>query len=108
MTSTNPHGHQKGRARSTASHLAAVTELLRPLRGSARTELLPLSSALGRGLVEDVTAPVSLPPFANSQMDGYAIRSSDVPDGGTDLRVAAPVPAVPARQPWNPEPRRPS
>ncbi|MEV7571927.1 gephyrin-like molybdotransferase Glp [Pseudarthrobacter sp. NPDC089323] len=93
MTSTNPHGHQKGRARSTASHLAAVTELLRPLRGSARTELLPLSSALGRGLVEDVTAPVSLPPFANSQMDGYAIRSSDVPDGGTDLRVAAPVPA---------------
>ena len=93
MTSTNPHGHQKGRARSTASHLAAVTELLRPLRGSARTELLPLSSALGRGLVEDVTAPFSLPPFANSQMDGYAIRSSDVPDGGTDLRVAAPVPA---------------
>jgi molybdopterin molybdotransferase len=93
MTSTNPHGHQKGRARSTASHLAAVTELLRPLRGSACTELLPLSSALGRGLVEDVTAPVSLPPFANSQMDGYAIRSSDVPDGGTDLRVAAPVPA---------------
>jgi molybdopterin molybdotransferase len=93
MTSTKPHGHQKGRARSTASHLAAVTELLRPLRGSACTELLPLSSALGRGLVEDVTAPVSLPPFANSQMDGYAIRSSDVPDGGTDLRVAAPVPA---------------
>jgi molybdopterin molybdotransferase len=93
MTSTNPHGYQKGRARSTASHLAAVTELLRPLRGSACTELLPLSSALGRGLVEDVTAPVSLPPFANSQMDGYAIRSSDVPDGGTDLRVAAPVPA---------------
>lgn len=93
MTTTHPHGHQTGRARSTASHLAAVTELLRPLRDSARTELLPLSRALGRGLVEDVTAPVSLPPFANSQMDGYAIRSSDVPDGGTDLGVAAPVPA---------------
>ena len=26
-------------------------------------------------------------------MDGFAIRSADVPDGGTELRVVAPVPA---------------
>ncbi|MFF1251705.1 gephyrin-like molybdotransferase Glp [Pseudarthrobacter sp. NPDC058329] len=87
-------GHQGGhRARSVADHVAAVAELLRPLRSLNRTELLPLSQALGRGLASDITAPISLPPFANSQMDGYAIRSADVPDGGTELRVMPPVPA---------------
>lgn len=97
MTSPHPHGnpgHQAAhRARSIADHLAAVIGLLRPLGTLPRTEVLPLSRALGRGLVHDVVAPVSLPPFANSQMDGYAIRCSDVPDGGAELRVAAPLPA---------------
>jgi molybdopterin molybdotransferase len=83
-------GHQ---ARSVDAHLAAVTELLQPLQSSDRTELLPLHEALGRGLVSDVRAPISLPPFANSQMDGYAIRSADVPEGGAELRVMPPVPA---------------
>jgi molybdopterin molybdotransferase len=91
MTSTHQHGH--GRARSIAEHREAVTDLLRALGDSDRTEVLPLSRALGRGLVNSVTAPMSLPPFANSQMDGYAVRCSDLPDGGADLGVAAPVPA---------------
>lgn len=104
MTSPHPHGtsldqaHQGRRegghqARSVADHAAAVADLLRPLRSPERTELLPLHEALGRGLVSDVRAPISLPPFANSQMDGYAIRSVDVPDGGAELRVMPPVPA---------------
>ncbi|TLM82320.1 gephyrin-like molybdotransferase Glp [Pseudarthrobacter sp. NamE5] len=83
-------GHQ---SRSVADHAAAVAGLLQPLRSPERTELLPLQEALGRGLVDDIRAPISLPPFANSQMDGYAIRSADVPDGGAGLRV---MPAVPA------------
>lgn len=81
------------RARSTAEHLAAVTHLLAPLRSESRTESVPLSAGLGRALVHGFLAPVSLPPFANSQMDGYAVRSADLNDGGTELRVAAPVPA---------------
>jgi molybdopterin molybdotransferase len=76
-----------------AEHASAVEELLRPLRSQDRTEVLPLREALGRGLVSDIRAPISLPPFANSQMDGYAIRSADVPDGGAELRVMPPVPA---------------
>lgn len=80
-------------ARSVAQHAAAVQSLLATLRSVDRTEVLPLAQALGRGLVHAVRAPISLPPFANSQMDGYAIRSMDVPDGGAELSVAAPVPA---------------
>jgi molybdopterin molybdotransferase len=95
---TGTHRAGTHQARSVETHRAAVTELLAPLGTAGRTERLALRDALGKGLARDVTAPVSLPPFANSQMDGFAIRSSDVPDGGAELRVAATVPAgaVPA------------
>lgn len=63
------------------------------LTTSGRTERLPLLDALGRALASDVHAPLDLPPFANSQMDGFALRSADVPPGGAELKVAAPVPA---------------
>ena len=75
------------------AHRESVRRLLAPLRTPDRVEQLPLLAALGRGLAADVVAPLDLPPFANSQMDGYAIRSADVPDGGAELRVVAPVPA---------------
>ncbi|MCX6498024.1 MAG: molybdopterin molybdotransferase MoeA [Arthrobacter sp.] len=73
------------------AHRDKVGALLAPV--AARVESVPLREALGRGLAADVAAPLDLPPFANSQMDGFAIRSADVPDGGAELRVAAPVPA---------------
>jgi molybdopterin molybdotransferase len=76
-----------------AEHRQAVRDLLKPLLSAGHTERIPLGDALGRGLAEDITAPLSLPPFANSQMDGFAIRTEDVPDGGAELRVVAPVPA---------------
>jgi molybdopterin molybdotransferase len=41
-----------------------------------------LSESLGTALAEDLTAPHELPPFNNSAMDGYAIRSLDVADAG--------------------------
>ena len=34
----------------------------------------PLMEALGLALAEDVVAPISLPSFDNSAMDGYAVR----------------------------------
>lgn len=84
------HGHQ---ARTVEAHREAVRELLADFSGPGRTEELPLQAALGRGLAADIPAPVDLPPFANSQMDGFAVRSQDIPDGGTDLKVVAPIPA---------------
>jgi molybdenum cofactor synthesis domain-containing protein len=37
-----------------------------------------LDDALGRVLAEVVDAPDAVPPFANSAMDGYAVRAADV------------------------------
>ena len=79
--------------RSVAAHRQAVAELLTAAAARKGTLRLPLMGALGRVLAVDLHAPLSLPPFANSQMDGFAVRSADIPDGGARLRVAAPVPA---------------
>jgi molybdopterin molybdotransferase len=39
---------------------------------------VPLAQALGRVLAERVVAVDNVPPFANTAMDGYAVRSADV------------------------------
>lgn len=79
--------------RSVAAHRDAVVELLSGQAATTSTEQLPLLEALGKALAVDLQAQLSLPPFANSQMDGFAVNSADIPDGGAKLRVAAPVPA---------------
>jgi molybdopterin molybdotransferase len=40
---------------------------------------LPLAEALGRTLSEDILAVRDQPPFTNSSMDGWAVRSADGP-----------------------------
>ncbi|HHJ16160.1 MAG TPA: molybdopterin molybdenumtransferase MoeA [Gammaproteobacteria bacterium] len=47
------------------------------------TEQLHLKSAPGRVLATPVVAPVDVPPFDNSAMDGYAVRSADCNAPGT-------------------------
>src|SRR5579863_3924221 len=42
------------------------------------TETVLLAGADGRVLAESITAPLPLPPFTNSAVDGYAVRSSDL------------------------------
>lgn len=79
--------------RSVAAHRDAVVELLSGPAATMATEQLPLLEALGKVLAVDLHAPLSLPPFANSQMDGFAVNSAEIPDGGAKLRVASPVPA---------------
>lgn len=88
--------------RTVDEHRQAVLGLLRYSSGygTAEPERVPLDQARGRVLAAAVPAPVSLPPFDNSQMDGYAVHQADCgPQTGHDrvLRVAAPIPAgVPA------------
>lgn len=41
-------------------------------------ETVPLRQALGRVLAEDIAATVTIPPWSNSSMDGYAVRSADI------------------------------
>lgn len=60
-------------------------------------ETVDLLDSLGRVLAEDVISDIDLPPFDNSSMDGYAVRSIDVqaasPDQPTRLPVVADIPA---------------
>ena len=51
---------------------------------AADAETVPLARADGRIAAEDVFALGNLPPFANSAVDGYAVRYADLsPDGET-------------------------
>jgi len=42
-------------------------------------ESVPLAAADGRILAHDVAAPLPLPPFTNSAVDGYAVHGGDLP-----------------------------
>jgi molybdopterin molybdotransferase len=55
----------------------------------AETERVRLRGARGRVNAADVKAPVDLPPFDNSAVDGYAVRHADLKhDGDTKLVIA--------------------
>src|ERR1700760_2398339 len=43
------------------------------------TETVSLVDADGRILARDIAAPLPLPPFTNSAVDGYALPGSDLP-----------------------------
>lgn len=45
------------------------------------TEALSLVLSDGRVLAQDIVAPLPLPPFTNSAVDGYALRGADLPAG---------------------------
>ncbi|MFL5208666.1 MAG: gephyrin-like molybdotransferase Glp [Microvirga sp.] len=71
---------------------------------AAAVEDVPLIEADGRVLAEDIAAPLDLPPFDNSAVDGYAVRFADLAAGQETVlavvgRIAAgaalggPVPA---------------
>jgi molybdopterin molybdotransferase len=44
-------------------------------------ETVALGDADGRVLATGISAPLPLPPFTNSAVDGYAVRSGDLPQG---------------------------
>jgi molybdopterin molybdotransferase len=50
------------------------------------TERVALRSARGRVTAADIKAPVDLPPFDNSAVDGYAVRHADL-KAGADTRL---------------------
>lgn len=53
------------------------------------TERVPLRGARGRVTAADIVAPVDLPPFDNSAVDGYAVRHADLAsDSDTKLAVS--------------------
>lgn len=66
---------------SVEEHLEDILSTVRPLEPID----LQLLDAQGCVLVDDVTVPLSLPPFDNSSMDGYAVRVADVAGAGEEF-----------------------
>jgi molybdopterin molybdotransferase len=73
--------------RTVDEHLAAILAAITPV--PARE--LAVLDARGTVLAEPVTAPVSLPPFDNSAMDGYAVLAADVAAASAEHPVTLPV-----------------
>ena len=75
---------------------AAAEQILAPLV-PVGSEEVSLADSSGRVLAADVSSDVSLPPWDNSAMDGYAVRADDVRDANSDnpakLRVIGTVAA---------------
>jgi len=61
-----------------------IAERVKPVTGR---ETVALRDAVGRVLARDIVATVSVPPFDNSAVDGYAVRGEDL-DPQHEMRLA--------------------
>ena len=80
----------------------AKARLLALARPVAETEIVDLADAFGRVLAEDLISPMTVPPFSNAAMDGYAVCAADVAAPGTRLPVSQRVAAGDVAQPLLP------
>ncbi|WP_037852706.1 gephyrin-like molybdotransferase Glp [Streptomyces sp. NRRL S-340] len=87
MSSAAHHNADPDRLWSVDEHLEDVLTTVRPLEPIE----LQLLDAQGCVLVEDVMVPLSLPPFDNSSMDGYAVRVADVAGASEEFPAALEV-----------------
>ena len=73
----------------TAPLLRLEVALERMLAGVAPLppEDIALEAAVGRVLAEPLVARLTMPPWANSAMDGFAVRSADVADATSERPV---------------------
>ncbi|BEK97864.1 molybdopterin molybdotransferase MoeA [Nocardia seriolae] len=69
--------HALAPARPVDDHRRRIEDALRPLADRA-AETVPIDRALDRRLAADVYAPMDLPVFRNSAMDGYAVQAESV------------------------------
>lgn len=67
--------------------------VLQQVRALPPQTLALSSAALGLVVAEDVAADVDSPPHNKAMMDGYAIRSADLPDGRATLTVVEEITA---------------
>ncbi|WP_447884281.1 molybdopterin molybdotransferase MoeA [Serratia fonticola] len=65
----------------------ALEKMLSQIAPLQQSESIALTSAAGRITAAPVVSPIDVPPFANSAMDGYAVRLSDL-NSSSPLPVA--------------------
>jgi molybdopterin molybdotransferase len=80
----------------------ALALLLSHARAVEGSERLPLDYALGRVLAEPVVSRVTMPPWDNSAMDGYAVAGADLQGEHPRLPVSQRIPAGSAPTPLEP------
>ncbi|MGL4995568.1 MAG: molybdopterin molybdotransferase MoeA, partial [Deefgea sp.] len=66
----------------------ALANLLAAARRITEVETVPLLAANGRVLAQDVIAPIDVPGFDNSAMDGYALNIDDFAVPPTDFLIS--------------------
>lgn len=71
----------------------ALAELLTQVSTLVGTEAVSTFTADGRVLAQNILSSLHVPPQDNSAMDGYAVRSADIPAAGTILSVSQRIPA---------------
>lgn len=81
---------------STKEALASLLSAAQPV---SDTEVIPTIDATGRVLAQPLQSPLDVPGMDNTQMDGYAVRSSDCAGGAAVLRVSQRIPAGHVGQP---------
>jgi molybdopterin molybdotransferase len=87
--------------------MLTVTEASERIMAEIRqldAESVPLRRALGRVCAEDISATVTMPPWSNSSMDGYAVRSADITPVMSGKRVTLSVVATIAAGEFAPRP----
>jgi molybdopterin molybdotransferase len=82
-----PHLMPTDRLSTVDEHVERVVESVQPLQPYDQ----PLLEALGLPVCENIVAPMDLPVFDNSAMDGYAVYFDDVASASEDHPVHLPV-----------------
>ncbi|CNF41372.1 molybdopterin molybdotransferase MoeA [Yersinia mollaretii] len=78
----------------------ALTKMLSQVTPLQATEIVPLTDAAGRITASAINSPIAVPPFANSAMDGYAVRCNEL-SSGVPLPVAGKAFAgAPFKEAW--------
>ncbi|MGA9523680.1 MAG: gephyrin-like molybdotransferase Glp [Myxococcaceae bacterium] len=80
----------------TSTGLLEVEDALRRILSTVAAlpgEWVSVEDALGRALAAEVTARRTLPPWNNSAMDGYAVRSADLSGAPVSLKVVETIAA---------------
>jgi molybdopterin molybdotransferase len=83
MPETNLGNGEECEMLSVAEAVELILAESRPLQACPAS----LDAARGLRLAEEVHSDVDSPPFDKSMMDGYAVRSEDVPETPAELRV---------------------
>jgi molybdopterin molybdotransferase len=80
----------------------ALAELLAHAKPLAETETVSTFEGDGRVVAQALVSELQVPPQDNSSMDGYAVRTAEIPGEGVALPVSRRIPAGSAAEPLAP------